>query len=490
MTGFGNNFSFNILAAIKNFVKQNKPPETSNKPEALGKEIKSSEQANATPKDSLSNTNSNIPVNQSTLSNPVVNQAALNSRNEAQSILTSSVKENTKNQVQSTPAQTEFQGPKDLPAYAGISNMSLKSWIAGQDNKNMAKLESGEKQLAATLEGIKGFQKQNYEGFGDDSGGGQKNKGFKRNKNLLILSHIFSSLEQFRDQETELLVNIINFKKLGSSMKQKSSNAFSESSIIESKLLPPAPNELQSLANLDPMKIKYLHQLLALPSEFPEFLRLFANDKVELNSKQLHSFLIQRLEIVQSQLFGQDAFLNTVISNFTPLLNPTEVSLLLPILLLYYPLPPPMIVEKFDFVHEWEKKKKSKPNKETNVIASCQIYYISKARGRFLLKFELNEDDEFSFDVQTAKENNGVVKDLEFAIAESMVLLECPPLLSELNVLLTEEIYKATDIDEELSIVSNGPLRFEILLAAYAALIVLNKLNAEPDPSGLIEMNS
>lgn len=486
MSEFGNNLSFNILSAIKNFGKQNKPQEAGDKIESLAKELKSPEQTNVTPKEALRNTNSNVPVNQSIASNQAVNQVALNSRNEPQNTLISNLKENTKNQVQSTPAQTEFQGARDLPAYAGVSNMSLKSWIAGQDNKNLAKLESGEKQLAATLDGIKGFQNQNYEGFGDDSGRRQNKS---RNKNLLILSHIFSGLEQLRDHETELLVNITNFKKLGSSMKQSSGDMPSESTVIESKLLPPAPNELQLLANLDPMKIKYLHQLLALPSEFPEFLRLFASDKIELDSKQLHSFLTQRLGLAQSQLFGQDAFLNTVIANFTPLLSQTEASLLFPILLLYYPLPPPIIVPRFDFIHEWEKRK-NKADRKTIVVASCEIYYVSKTRGRFLLRLELNGNNEFSFDIQTAKENNGVVQELEFAIAESMILLECPPLLSELNVLLTEEIYKATDIDEELSIVSSGPLRLEIILAAYAALIVLNKLNAEPDPAGLIEMTS
>ena len=69
-----------------------------------------------------------------------------------------------------------------------------------------------------------------------------------------------------------------------------------------------------------------------------------------------------------------------------------------------------------------------------------------------------------------------------------MFLLENSPKLADLNVLLTGEIYKATDIDEELSIISTGTLRLEIIIAAYSALSILNKTNEEPDPSGLIEM--
>ena len=494
MSEFGNNFSFNILTAIKNFGKPNKQQEIGKKINQLEKDIKVDQSSQSTPKQSLTNTNSNIPLNQQTLTSPGLNQIALNSTNQPQIILTSNTKNTLNNQSQQAPAQINSQGAKDLPAYAGISNMSLKSWIAGHDNKNMAKMESAEKQLTATLGGIKGFQRQNYEGSEGDPDGNRKQKGFKfpsRNKALLILSHIFSNIEQSSTQETDLLVNLMGFKKLGSSLKEKGNDAFSEEISIESKLSPPVPTELLSLEKLDPLQIKYLHQLLALPSEFPEFLRLFANDKVELNSKQLNSFLLQRLEIAQSQNFGGDSFLNTAISNFIPLLNPNNYSLLLPIMLLYYPLPPPMIIEKFNFEEEWEKKKK-KEKKESELakpIATCEIYYVSKARGRFLLKFELNQKQEFSFDVQTSPENNGIVKDLELAIVESMFLLECPPALSELNVMLTEQVYKATDLDEELSIISSGPIRLEIILAVYSALIVLNKLSHEPDPGGLIEMS-
>jgi hypothetical protein len=91
-------------------------------------------------------------------------------------------------------------------------------------------------------------------------------------------------------------------------------------------------------------------------------------------------------------------------------------------------------------------------------------------------------------DIQTSSINNGIVRDLEFAISESMYLLKYPPSLADLNVLLTKEVYEATDKDEELSIVSDGPIRLEIVLATYACLVVLNKLNQEPDASGLIEM--
>ncbi|MBI3590440.1 MAG: hypothetical protein HY094_03555 [Candidatus Melainabacteria bacterium] len=494
MTGFGNNLSFNILSAIKNIGKQAKEvlnKEIFNKANQIEQTTKNIQQAQANLNQNPVNQSISLAENQSTLlTNNAASQAALNTSNQPQTNLNSDIKNISNIQVKPTPSQAEFQGPKDLPAYAGIANMSLKSWIAGHDSKNLVNVEPRGKELTTTLEGIKGFQRQNQEGFDGDSEKGRNAKGLKlpnRNKNLLILSHIFSDIEQSGSQETELFVNITNFKKLGSSLKENESNSTEEELYSDIKLAPPLPNELQKLDSLDPTQIKYLHQLLALPSEFPECLRLFAKDNIEINPRDLNSFLMQRLELAQGQIFGGDKFLNKTISDFVPLLKHIDFPVLLPLILLYYPLPLPNIKE-FDFLHEWRKKKKE-ANKDLDIIASCEIYYLSKIRGRFLLKFLLNEKQELSFDVQTSAENNGIVQDLEVAVAESMYLLEKPPLLTDLNVMLTEEIYKATDLDEELSIVSTGPLRLEIVLAVYAVLIALNKLNDEPDPSGLIEMN-
>ena len=277
MSQFGNNLSLNILSAIKSFGKQAK--EALTKANQQEQPNKSLQQGRTTPSQSLSNTNSNIPLNQQTLTNTALNQTALNTTNQTQLNLKGDLKNTLNNQVQPTPTQADFHGPSDLPAYAGIANMSLKTWIAGQDNKNMVKIESGEKQLNTTLEGIKGFQRQNYEGFGD---GSDKNKGnrslemFNKRKNLLILSQIFSCAEQPLLQETELIVNINSFKKLGSFLSDSGSSP--EEKLAEIKLSPPFPEELHRLNIMDPMQIKYLHQLLALPSEFPECLRLFAKE--------------------------------------------------------------------------------------------------------------------------------------------------------------------------------------------------------------------
>lgn len=482
MQGSGSNLSFNILSVLKNLGRQAKA--IISKPNLGEQVLKNVKPTQTNPTQSLTNTNSNVHLNQSTLTNNAVNQTALNSSNQPQALSSADSKSNANTQVRSTPSQIEFQGPSDLPSYAGVANMSLKSWIAGQDSKTYAKTETQEKQLTATLEGIKGFQNKNSEGGFDadaDSGGTKQQGKFK---NLLLLSHIFSKSIQSGTQETEFLVNVYNFKKLGSSLAERGSSG--EESLTEVKLSPPLPNELQSFTNIDPLQIKYLHQLLALPSEFPECLRLFAKDGIEINLNDLNKFLVQRAEIVQGQILGGDIFLNNSIANFAALLNQADFTLLLPLVLLYYPLPLPKIEPEYDFIQAWKKKKKSES--DVPIIASCEIYYLSKVRGRFLLKFELNEKEEFTFNVQTAKENNGIVNDLENAISESMFLLERPPLLTDLNILLTKEIYKATDIDEELSIVSTGPLRLEIILATYAALVVLNKLSVEPDPAGLIEM--
>jgi len=154
--------------------------------------------------------------------------------------------------------------------------------------------------------------------------------------------------------------------------------------------------------------------------------------------------------------------------------------------LLYYPLPFPYIAEKPEFLKEWKSKKKK--NGQISILASCNVYYVSNAMGRFLIKLELNEKHELSLDIQTSRENYDFINNLELAVAEGMFLLQNPPLLSDLNVLLSEEIYKATDINEELSIVSDGPLRLEIILAVYSILTVLNKFSNDPAPSGLIDM--
>lgn len=479
MSEFGNNFSFNLMPIIKNLGKQLK--------EALNPQVQLTKNINQNqnkPIQSLVQTNSNIVINQSTQTSPGVNQAALNATNIPKTNLNQEIKNTSNFQVPSTPSQLDFHGPGDLPAYAGIANMSLKSWIAEHDTNMASKLEAKEKQLTTTLEGIKGFQRQNYEGQEE---GSHSSKQSTRNKNLIILSHMFSCMEQSGAQETELLVNIMNFRKLGSSFAQD--NKSKQEELDELKLSPPLPVESNKLEDIDVLQIKYLHQLLTLPNEFPECLRLFAKDKIEINPKELNTFLVQRLKLIQEKAFESTNLVSKEITNFIPLVNQNDYSALLPLILLYYPLPLPYINSKFDFVNEWLKKKKDKgSDKSVPVIATCEIYYTSKQRGRFLIKLELNEKLELSFDIQTSRENNGVIRDLELAIAESMYLLEHPPLLSDLNILLTEEIYKATDLDEELSIVSTGPLRLEIILAAYSVLVILNKISNEPDPSGIIDI--
>ncbi len=488
MGGFGNNLSFNIFSAIKNFGKQGK--------ELLNKLNSTQNQNTQIPKDLLSqnkppssqtlvNTNSNIVINPPVLENPAVTQSALNATNLPKGDIKQDI--NTQNNQQQQPhSHIDYKGPSDLPSYAGISNMSLKSWIAQHDPKGFAKLESGEKQLISTLDAIKGFQRQNYEGSKEDgSGGDQGLKQLARRKYMLLLSHIFSAIEQSGAQDTGILVNIANFKKLGTSSLKQFLEDKQEGQDLN-KLIPPLPEEINNLKSLDSSTVKYLHQLLALPKEFPECLRLFAKDKLEINSRDLNSFLMQRLKYVQDQVFSDSNLLNKSVSGLIPFLSPRDYPILLPLLLLYYPLPLPFIKDDFDFIKEW--KKKGKNENENIVVASCDLYYVSKLRGPFLLKFELSNKNELSFNVQTAKQNNGIVKDLEEAIAESMFLLHEPPVLSDLNVLLTDQIYKATDLDEELAIASTGPLRLEIILAVYSSLIVLNKLTEDPDPAGLIEM--
>lgn len=493
MSGLESNLPPNVFTAGKKVLKQ--PNELTLKhnlnENQLNQAAKNVQQNQTNLNQSLVNTNSNIPVNQQVQISPSLNQSALNAANLNQSNLNQQLdlKNNINIQVQPTPSQTEFKGPSDLPAYAGISNMSLKSWISSQESSRSYNLEALEQQLTSTLDAIKGFQKKNYEGFDEEAGKGNQNK-FEllqkmRERNLLILSHIFASQEQVTSQKTEVLVNFSNFKKLGTSLTEE---GFEGSKYFnEPKLTPPFPSETHKLSNFDTSRIKCLHELLALPHEFPECLRLFAKDMLEVNEKELNTFLKQRIKLAQELVFTSDEVISKSLTNFIPLLNQRDYPVLLPLLLLYYPLPLPKAQEDFDFLAAWKKQKKQKEEKES-IIASCEIYYKSKRRGTFLLKFTLNEKQEFIFNVQTHQHNNGVIKDIEEAISESIALLAHPPVLSEINVFLTKEIYKATDADEELSIVSSGPLRLEIVLAVYGALVVLNKLNEEPEPSGIIDI--
>lgn len=400
---------------------------------------------------SLANTNSNISINQTTLTSPVVSQTALNQS-------PSNLKTSSTAQTQEPSGQTRTPGSTDLPAYAGISNISFKSWITEHNSRGFANLASGEKQLAATLDGIKGFQKKNQDTSDERSG---------KNKYFSILAYIFSMQERSGAQEIELFSNLFNFDKLGSSEK-------------DNKLLtPPLPEELHKLYSIDTEQIKFLHQLLALPKEFPECVRFFSKNTNELILQDMKVFLEQRLKIAQEQILGAEGFLlGDSIAKFTPLLNERNFSQILPLVLLYYPLPYPGIKTDFDFTREWEEKKREKAAKKELILASCEVYYLSKQRGRFLLRFELAHDGKFNFNIQTANENEDIISALEAAISESMFLLQDPPLLSDLNVQLTQEIYKTVSQEEELSIISTGPLRIEIVLSVYSVLTVLNKLSS------------
>jgi len=451
MSEFGGNFSFNIMPMIKNIGKQikdalNKSNLNENSQIQLTKNVNQNQNK---PIQSLVQTNSNIVVDHPTQASPGINQAALNASNIPKTNINQDIRSNIN--IQGPPSQVEFHGPPDLPPYAGIANMSLKSWIAEHDSNNLGKLKSPEKQLTTTLEGIKGFERQNYEGYEDDYRG--KGKQSNKNKNLIILSQMFACQEQSGVQDTELLVNIMNFKKLGSQLKYD--HGLENDLQEEFKSSPPLPTELHKIEGLNELQIRYLHKLLTLPNEFPECLRLFAKEGIEINTNELHKFLLQRLNLIQEQAFKTNEVISNEISKFIPLVNQNEYSALIPLVLLYYPLPLPYVIAKYDFLEEWLKKKKDE-NNLLEIIASCEIFYSSKQRGRFLIKFELNEKNEFSFNIQTSKENNGVIRDLELAIAESMYLLQNPPVLSDLNILLTHEIYKATDLDEELSIFISG----------------------------------
>lgn len=487
MSEFGHNLPFGNLPILKNlgiFTKNflSKLNPSLNKTNEQLKLLQQN-QNQTDSSQSLANTNSNINLNQQTQASPSVTQGVLNVKGqELPQGLKSDIRTDiNKQESKTSQAQSGFQGPKDLPAYAGVANMSLKSWIANYDSKTPTKFVFKDQELASTLEGIKGFQRKSYDGEPDTSQG----KAFKR-KRLLVLSQIFSTLyeEQASIRETEVLQNIVNFKKLGKKQYEKAA----EGESISFKNLPPVPASANKAETLDHMHIKSMHQLLTLPPEFPECIRLFAGENVEINQRDLLQFLEHRLGIVQEQLIGGDPVLNSVVAKFAPLLNQNDFPLILPLVLLYLPLPFPEIIDDFDFLKHWKKQKQKSEAKEA-ILASCEIYYLSAYLGRFLLKFELTAGGNFNFEIQTREENEHIVKALELAIEEAMYLLENPPNLSELNILLTKEIYEATDREEELAINSTGPLRVEIVLVVYASLVVLNRLNEEPDPAGVIEMH-
>ena len=481
MSGLDKNLSFGkSLPPVNNQNKKNK--EILNKP--IEKEIGQNEQlSNAaielknTQAQSLANTNSNIPLNQSLLTSPALNQSSLNSANIPKQNLSNLNDTNTGKNILSTPSQLEYGGPSDLPAYAGIANMSLKSWIANNSTSNKP-FSNNENDLTVLLDSVQGFQDSDYEEPDENE---SKNPSKNRKRNLLLLSHLFGCREQTSLQDTDLKVKFFSFKKLGS-------EAYSEDneSLTDFKSTPPFPAlaEVDDSSNIKP---SYLYELFALPKEFPECLRLFANEKIILDKNYIDSFLQKRLGILQSKTFEGNKDVGNLIKAFVPLLNQNEYPLLLPFILLYYPLPIPYINNKFDFGSYWIKDEKKKT--ESDIIASCEIYYFSKKRGRFLIRFELDNKNKISFKVQADEKNNGIVKDMEIAVAQAMLVLQNPPALDRLNVLLTREIYNATDLDEELSIVSTGPLRLEIVLASYTVLLLLNKLSEESDPAGLIEMD-
>ena len=148
------------------------------------------------------------------------------------------------------------------------------------------------------------------------------------------------------------------------------------------------------------------------------------------------------------------------------------------LVLLYYPLPIPLLNPAFNFRVEWEKDKKN-DYKEKNVTAWCEVYFHSKTKGRFLLRFELleiNQKYRLNFDVQTSKDNLYIVERIELAVSEVAFLLASPPDLFELNILFENEIRANSKHENEISLISSGPLRLELLLAVYASLMVLNKL--------------
>ena len=480
MDNFGGNFSLNSLPLFKNLGNRVKNllsnQNQSKDPQQKGLDPKIDTGKQNVQNQSLANTNSNINLNQSTLTSQNVTQGAINSSNK------SATAQENKNINQSNTAQSLSQGAKDLPVYASIPNISMKSWVANQQGKSYTSFEKAEKELKATLEGIKGFQRESY----DNSDGNNSNSQGKndRRKMLLILSDIFGAQDEEPCSEIETISKILNFKKLGSN--KQTSFLLENKSVFEEKLTPPHPREISSLEELTINDIKQLKELYTLPEEFPEALRLFSKDDVLVNPKYLKDFLNHRSEIIQSQIFNtNDKDLKGLIERFIPLLNSPN-SLITPLILLYYPLPLPYIKQNFNFESSWKKERK---DTKEEIIASCDVYYSSLLLGRFLMKFKLHKNEDLTFDIETSEENKDIVKELEFSISESMYLLEKPPTLSSLNALLTREIYEATDQNEELSITSTGPLRIEIIVSVYSVLMTLNKLSSDFDPSGIIEIS-
>ena len=118
----------NIFPNLKNLTKQIneilfKRGTTETPVERVANNI---QQNRPNPGQSLTNTNSNIVINQPVLNNPVTNQSALNASNLPRTNLNVDVRNDLNIQIKPTPTQVEFHGSSDLPAYAGIANMSLK----------------------------------------------------------------------------------------------------------------------------------------------------------------------------------------------------------------------------------------------------------------------------------------------------------------------------------------------------------------------------
>ena len=486
MTGFDNNFSVNLpfVSKSKNKEQQNKPP-VQEKENNQQQQVDQLKQARTTPPQSLANTNSNVPLNQPVNASPVLTQAALNAADASKAQTNAQQKDtSTSNNTQPTPVQGEFKGPSDLPAYAGIANMSLKSWVANNTKDEGRKQTISKDDVTTLLDAIKGFERKHYEGDRSKDDVPDQSKSLKAlQKKLLLLSHIFGSKEQSASSETTMVSNVLNFNKLGKLNTSESSN---EQNFYDLKSPPPTPaEEVKGKSNID-IKFKQLYELFALPKEFPECLRLFAGENIEINFKYLSSFFIQRLKLAQEKVFSGDKPIKEAFSTFVNLVHAQDM--VIPLVLLYYPLPFPGIKQEKDLSEEWENKSKLNEKSESEVIASCEIYYLNKVRGRFLIRIILNSQSEINIDIQTAKENNGIVHDIELSVSEGIYLLENPPKLSDLNVMLSDEIYKTTNQKEQLSIHSSGPLRLEVIIAVYSVLVILNKLNKESDPAGLIEM--
>ncbi len=468
MQNFGNNLPLNFLPALQNIGSKVKT--------TLNKLTQKQEKApildtKNTPNKSLVNTNSNININQQTQTSPVVTQGSLNATSlPISKPLNETNSNNSNTKSEQVPIQSSFQGPKDLPAYAGITQIYMKQ---GTDKEiSFTKLEGDKNDLRSTMQGITGFQKRNFEGNSGEGGSGGKNQS---NRMLILLSQIFGIDNSLDFNESALLNNLSNFKQLGDS-DNSYLDFFNETSLI-AKAVPPDPIETQEQAEISLDEIKHFSKLLLLPDTFPECLRLFSKNSLEIDSNYFKNFLEKRLKILQEQLFSKEnSDLNKLVKSFSSFTNTSHFSLLLPLVLLYYPLPLPYVKETGDFKI---KKREGKTNEQEDLLASCDIYYFAKQIGRFLIKFKLDKKNNFTFNIETNETNKDIVFDLEQAISEAMLLLKSPPNLAELNSLLTNEIYEATDTNEELAITSYGPIRVEIVLATYSVLVVLNKINKE-----------